>query len=428
MADKEYLHMDILDPKVLAIVLAGGKGSRLMPLTSHRAKPAVPFGAYHRIIDFVLSNLVNGGYDDILVITQYRSKGLDGYLRTAWDGGLSAGPVPGRRVRVTPLPSRQAPGGNGGSADALHRNLDAIESCAPEHVLLFGADHVYRMDPRQMLAQHVAHGAGVTVAAVRQPIALADQFGVIDAASDGRRIEAFREKPADAAGLPDAPDQVYASMGNYAWRTDALLAALRADAADPASAHDVGGNLIPAMVAQGSAGVYDFTGNRIPGTSRRGYGYWRDVGTLDAYHEAHMDVLGADPLFDLANPHWPIGAPGALRPAPSREAGPGSVVGPGVMIAGSVHRSVLSSGVRVDRSAQVDSCVLMDDVHVGAGCVIRNAVVDQGVTLAPGTRIGLDAEADRARYTVTEGGVVIVGRPALPGSSPILQSAQLAGV
>ena len=420
--------MDTPNSNALAVVLAGGQGSRLMPLTAHRAKPAVPFGAHHRIIDFVLSNLVNGGYADILVITRYRNKGLDGYLRATWDGRPCPGGTPGRTVRVTPLPSRQVPGEGSGSADALYRNLAAIEAGAPEHILLFGADHVYRMDPRQMLDQHVAHGAGVTVAAVRQPIGLAGRFGVIDAAADGRRIAAFREKPARAVGLPDAPDQVYASMGNYAWRTDALVEALRADAANPASAHDVGGDLIPAMVAVGAAGVYDFTGNRVPGTHAGGRGYWRDVGTLDAYHEAHMDVLSADPLFDLANPQWPIGAQDGRGPMPSsRAAGPqaagsGCVVGAGAVIAGSVNRSVLSSGVRVDRSAQVDSCVLMDGVHVGPGCVIRNAIVDHGVSLAPGTKIGVDPGADRARYTVTERGVVVVGR------SSAVRPAQLAGV
>jgi len=309
-----------------------------------------------------------------------------------------------------------------GSADALHRNLDAIEALSPDHVLVFGADHVYRMDPRQMLDQHVARGAGVTVSAVRQPIELAHQFGVIDAAADGQRIAAFREKPAHAAGLSDAPDQVFASMGNYAWRTDTLAEALRADAADPTSAHDVGGDLIPAMVARQAADVYDFTGNHVPGEVPGGRGYWRDVGTLDAYHEAQMDLLGADPVFDLADPRWPIGAPDTRGPAPVRSAADGCVVGAGAAITGSVRRSVLSPGVRVDPSAQVDSCVLMDEVRVGPGCVIRNAVVDHGVELAAGTRIGVDPEADRARYTVTEHGVVVIGR------SPEVGSAQLAGV
>lgn len=389
----------------LAVVLAGGRGSRLMPLTSHRAKPAVPFGARHRLVDVVLSNLANGGYRDILVITQYQNKSLDRYLRRAWHGQPSPGGAGPLRVRT--LPSRQTPGGNSGSADALYRNISVIESAAAEHVLLFGADHVYRMDPRQLLEQHSAYGAGVTVAAVRQPLALANQFGVIDAVADGLGIAAFREKPSEATGLADAPDLVYASMGNYAWRTGALLSALRQDAADPDSSHDVGGDLIPAMVRAGAAQVYDFTRNRIPGAGPQERGYWRDVGTLDAYHAAHMDVLGDDPAFALANPQWPIGAPrgSAAVADPNRS---GNLVVRDTSVVGEVRRSVLSSGVRVDPRARVYSSVLMDSVHIGAGCVVRNAVVDRGVRLAPGTRIGVDPGADRARYTVTPGGVVVV--------------------
>jgi glucose-1-phosphate adenylyltransferase len=396
----------------LAVVLAGGRGSRLMPLTSHQAKPAVPFGARHRLVDVVLSNLANGGYREILVITQYQNQSLDDYLRRSWHGHPSpddAGPL-----SVDTLPSRQVPGGPAGSADALYRNIDVIESAAAEHILLFGADHVYRMDPRQLMAQHAAHGAGVTVAAVRQPLALANQFGVIDAAANGLGIAAFREKPASATGLADAPDQVYASMGNYAWRTDALLDALRQDAVDPDSSHDVGGDLIPAMVAAGSAQVYDFTRNRIPGAAPREQGYWRDVGTLDAYHAAHMDVLGDDPLFALSNPEWPIGAPLSQRREAARTVLSGNVVARDISVSGSVRRSVISPGVHVAPTARVDSSVLMDSVHIGEGCIVRNAVLDRGVRLAPGTRIGVDLEADRARYTVTQGGVVVVGQRSRP--------------
>ncbi|HTJ71708.1 MAG TPA: glucose-1-phosphate adenylyltransferase [Actinospica sp.] len=401
-----------LPSSALAVVLAGGRGSRLMPLTSHRAKPAVPFGARHLLIDVVLSNLANGGYRHILVVTQYQNRSLDDYLRRSWHEQPSpdgAGPL-----RVHTLPSRQVPGGPAGSADALYRNIDAIESAAAEHVLLFGADHVYRMDPRQLMRQHAAHGAGVTVAAVRQPLALANQFGVIDAAADGVGIAAFREKPSCATGLVDAPDQVYASMGNYAWRTDALLSALRDDAADPHSSHDVGGDLIPAMVSAGSAQVYDFTRNRVPGATPREQGYWRDVGTLDAYHAAHMDVLGEDPVFALSNPEWPIGAPLGRRLAVTSTVRSGSVVARDTAVSGSVRRSVLSSGVHVAPTARVDSSVLMDSVHIGEDCIVRNAVLDRDVRLAPGTRIGVDLEADRARYTVTQGGVVVVGHRSHP--------------
>ncbi|HEU5355141.1 MAG TPA: glucose-1-phosphate adenylyltransferase [Actinocrinis sp.] len=401
--------------KVLAIVLAGGRGTRLMPLTANRSKPDIPFGPRHRIIDFVLSNLVNGGYRDIVVITQYQNQSLDYYLRTAWHGRMvhepaGAGGTSGS-VRVTPVPSRQAPGADGGSADALYRNLDVIENAAPDHVLLFGADHVYRMDPRHLLDEHVAQGSGVTVAAVRQPLAIADQLGVIDVAAEGRKIAAFREKPADATGLPDAADQVYASMGNYAWRADALVDALRSDAANTGSGHDIGGDLVPAMVAAGWAGVYDFATNPMSGSGAHGRGYWRDVGTLDAYHAAHMDVLGDEPVFDLADPAWPIGVPDAKCPASS---GPGTDTGnlmaPDVTVAGTVHRSVLSPGVRINRAAWVESSILMNDVQVGAGCLIRNAIIDRGANIAPGTQIGVDQRADRHRYTVTTHGIVIVAQ------------------
>jgi len=401
--------------RILAIVLAGGEGKRLMPLTSDRAKPAVPFGGIYRLIDFVLSNLVNGGYLKIVVLTQYKNHSLDRHISRTWRMSTMLGNY------VTPVPAQQRRGPHwfAGSADAIFQNLNLIDDEQPEHVIVFGADHIYRMDPRQMVAQHVESGVGVTVAAVRQPRSLAGQFGVISTNSGGDRIEAFLEKPADAPGLPNSPDEVYASMGNYVFRTSALIRAVTEDAMDPTSTHDIGGNIIPRLVAAGQAGVYDFSKNEVPGPAGREPSYWRDVGTLDSFYEAHMDLISASPAFNLYNRSWPIYTLQDSWP-PARFVGGTegvtghaveSMISGGVQIAGSVERSVLSPGVSVGRNARVEGCVLLDGVRVGQDAAVRNAILDKHVVVPDGFRLGFSpADADLPRVTVTEEGIRVVSK------------------
>jgi glucose-1-phosphate adenylyltransferase len=405
-------------PGVLTMVLAGGEGKRLAPLTADRAKPAVPFGGNYRLIDFALSNLVNGGYRRIVVLTQYKSHSLDRHIAVTW----ALSPLLGNYVTPVPAQMRRGPRWFAGSADAIYQNFNLLYDERPDHVIVFGADHIYRMDPRQMVERHVESGAGVTVAALRAPLDQADQFGVIETAPDGRRIAAFREKPKDAVGLPDAPDQVYASMGNYVFSADALMDAVTQDAADPTSAHDVGGNLIPMLVERGEAQVYDFSENEVPGATPRDRGYWRDVGTLDAFWEAHMDLISVDPVFNLYNRDWPILTwQEPLPPAKFVFADPDrmghaldSMVCAGVVVSGGeVSRSVLSPSVLVHSYARVEESVLMPGVEVGRDAIVRRAIVDKHVQIAPGARIGVDAEADRARFTLSDGGVVVIGKGAV---------------
>ncbi len=289
-------------PHVLGIVLAGGAGKRLMPLTADRAKPAVPFGGAYRLIDFVLSNLVNAGLRRVAVLTQYKSHSLDRHITTTW----RMSPLLGDYVTAVPAQQRLGPRWFTGSADAIYQSLNLIKDEQPEYVVVFGADNVYRMDPMQMVLQHIETGAAVTVAGIRQPRSIAHQFGVIEAGQDGVRIQRFLEKPPDPPGIPGDLDSSYVSMGNYVFTTDALVEALRADAADEGSVHDMGGNIIPMLVGQGTACVYDFDLNVVPGATDRDRGYWRDVGTLDAYHDAHMDLVSVHPIFNLYNRRWPI--------------------------------------------------------------------------------------------------------------------------
>jgi len=402
--------------RILSIVLAGGEGKRLMPLTADRAKPAVPFAGIYRLIDFVLSNLVNAGYRKIVVLTQYKSHSLDRHISATWR--LSA--MLGNYIAPVPAQQRLGPRWFAGSADAIYQSLNLIGDERPDYVIVFGADHIYRMDPSQMVKQHIESGAGVTVAAIRQPIKLADQFGVIETANDHRLISAFREKPTDAKGLADDPEQVYASMGNYVFSTDALLDALRRDAMDPSSKHDMGGNIIPMLADRGEAQVYDFGDNDVAGSTERDRDYWRDVGTLDSFYDAHVDLISAHPVFNLYNNDWPIyTAHEPLPPAKFVHAEKGrlghavnSFVSSGAVVSGArVDRSILSPWVTVHSYAEVTGSVLMNNVSVGRNAIVRNSIVDKNVVIPEGARLGVDPEEDRARgFVVSEGGITVVGK------------------
>ncbi len=397
-------------PKVLALVLAGGEGKRLMPLTMDRAKPAVPFGGTYRLIDYVLSNLANAGLRQICVLTQYKSHSLDRHISLTWRMSTMLGNY------VTPVPAQQrlGPRWYQGSADALFQSMNLFGDENPDYVVVFGADNIYRMDVSQMVTAHIDGGLSCTVAGIRVPRKQASAFGVIDAGPDNK-INAFLEKPADPPGLADDPESSFASMGNYIFTTDALIAALYADADNPDSRHDMGGDIIPAFVAQGDAQVYDFTSNQVPGASGRDGSYWRDVGTIEAYHEAHMDLVSVDPVFNLYNEEWPIWTypvqmPGAKFVLHGRAED--SIVSPGSIISGaSVHRSVLSPNVRAAEGATIEESVILNNAHVGPRARIRRAILDKNVVVPDGCHVGVDAEADRARgYTVSEGGITVVGK------------------
>jgi glucose-1-phosphate adenylyltransferase len=400
-----------------ALVLAGGEGKRLWPLTADRAKPAVPFGGNYRLIDFALSNLVNGEFRRIAVLTQYKSHSLDRHLATTW----SLSPLLGNYVASVPAQMRHGPRWYAGSADAIYQSLNLIHDERPDYIVVFGADHIYRTDPRQMIEQHLESGAGLTVAGIRIPIDQAHQFGVIEPTADGRTIKAFHEKPAAPVGLPDAPDRVLASMGNYVFDANVLIDVVTGDAQDEDSTHDIGHDIIPRLVAQRAAEVWDFAESRVPGVSGREHSYWRDIGTLDAYYEAHMDLISAEPAFNLYNEQWPIFKPHEPLPAakfvhekPGRTGmALDSMVCAGVVVSGGVVRgSVLSPGVRVHSGADVDYCVLLHGVDVGRGAIVRNAIVDKSVRIAPGARIGIDPEADRERFHVSQGGIVVIAKGA----------------
>ncbi|MDP3712678.1 MAG: glucose-1-phosphate adenylyltransferase [Mycobacteriales bacterium] len=403
-------------PRVLGIVLAGGEGKRLAPLTADRAKPAVPFAGIYRLVDFVLSNLVNADYLRIVVLTQYKSHSLDRHITTTWRMSTLLGNY------VTPVPAQQRLGPQwfAGSADAIHQSLNLVYDEKPDHVVVFGADHVYRMDPAQMVEQHIASGAGVTVAGIRVPRSEASGFGVIQTGSDGRTIEAFLEKPTDPPGLPDDPNTVYASMGNYVFTTEALLEAVKIDADDVGSVHDMGGNIIPMLTSKGMAQVYDFSDNVVPGATERDRGYWRDVGTLDSYYDAHMDLVSIHPVFNLYNRQWPIltSAP-SLPPAKFvfEEAGRtghavDSLVSQGVILSGgTVRKSVVSPGVRVHSGAEASGSVLLHNVDIGRGARVQRAILDKNVVVEPGAKVGFDPEHDRARgLKVTDSGVAVAGK------------------
>jgi glucose-1-phosphate adenylyltransferase len=399
-------------PRVLSIVLAGGEGKRLMPLTMDRAKPAVPFGGTYRLIDFVLSNLANAELRQIAVLTQYKSHSLDKHISLTWRMSTMLGNY------VTPVPAQQrlGPRWYQGSADAIYQSMNLIRDEEPDYVVVFGADNIYRMDVEQMLDAHIDGGIGCTVAGIRVPRSQASAFGVIDAGSDNK-IKEFLEKPPDPPGLPDDPEASFASMGNYIFSTGALMEALIADAEDDDSRHDMGGDIIPSFVSRGDGQVYDFTANEVPGSTERDKAYWRDVGTLDAYHEAHMDLVSVDPVFNLYNLEWPIWTypvqmPGAkfTMEGVARD----SIVSPGCIVSGgAIETSVISPNVQVDENAKVDHSVILSHTTIGRGAVIHRAILDKHVTVEEGAKVGVDAEADEARgFYISEGGITVVAKGA----------------
>jgi glucose-1-phosphate adenylyltransferase len=404
------------EASVLGIVLAGGAGTRLSPLTADRAKPAVPFGGVYRLIDFALSNLANGGIRKICVLTQYKSHSLDRHISTTWRMSSLLGNY------VTPVPAQQRLGPHWytGSADAIFQSMNLINDEQPDIVIVFGADHVYRMDPMQMIDHHVQNGAGVTVAAIPVPRNEASAFGIVSVMPDGRTIDAFLEKPADPPPMPGNPEMSYSSMGNYVFDTSVLVDALVKDAADDSSRHDIGGNIIPNLVQNGIAQAYDFMLNEVPGATERDAGYWRDVGSLESYFDAHMDLCAVEPIFNLYNDKWPI-----LTHVPSlppskfvHDAGDrvgraiDSLVSPGVIISGGlVRQSVLSPGVRVNSWATVERSVLLHNTKVGRNALIRDAIIDKNVTVPEWAQVGVDKEHDRARgFVVSASGITVVGK------------------
>jgi glucose-1-phosphate adenylyltransferase len=406
--------------RIFGMVLAGGEGKRLMPLTADRAKPAVPFGGSYRLIDFALSNLINSGLRRIVVLTQYKSHSLDRHISETWRMSTLLGGY------VASVPAQQRLGKRwfSGSADAILQSMNLLSDETPDIVVVVGADHVYRMDFDQMIEDHIKSGRGVTVAAIRQPLALATQFGVIEVDdNDPTKIAAFREKPKDPKGLIDSPNEALVSMGNYVFTAQALIDAIEHDGMLENSSHDMGGDIVTWMVSRDDASVYDFTYNEIPGSTERDHSYWRDVGTIESYYESHMDLISVMPVFNLYNNEWPIFTQQInLPPAKFVHDGEGnqgrttdSIVSLGTVISGGiVERSVLSPQVRVHSRALVTDSVLLDKVQIGRDCTVRRAILDKGVVVADGASIGVDRQRDLDRgFTVTDSGITVVGKGVL---------------
>ncbi|MFS4506074.1 glucose-1-phosphate adenylyltransferase [Clavibacter sp. Sh2141] len=403
--------------KIFGIVLAGGEGKRLMPLTADRAKPAVPFGGQYRLIDFALSNLINSGLTQIVVLTQYKSHSLDRHVSQTWRLNQMLNSY------IASVPAQQRLGKRwfSGSADAILQSLNLINDEKPDIVVVVGADHVYRMDFSQMIDAHIASGRGATVAAIRQPIELADQFGVIDTdPANPAAIRAFLEKPKDPVGLDDSPGEVLASMGNYVFDTDQLIDAVRRDGENAESAHDMGGDIVPWFVEQGNAGVYDLNRNEVPGANDRDRYYWRDVGTIESFFDAHQDLISALPVFNLYNKDWPIFSQ-QLNSPPAKfvrdaQGNTGTMIDSitslgGVISGAHVERSVLGPWVIAESGSRIVDSIVFDKVHIGAGADIRRAILDKDVEVAPGATVGVDHDRDRERgFTVTDGGITVVGK------------------
>lgn len=403
-----------MELRVLAFVLAGGKGTRLYPLTKERAKPAVPFGGRYRIVDFVLSNLVNSGIYSIYVLIQFKSQSLLQHLREGWEfSGIL------RNQFIIPVPAQMRSAGETwyrGTADAIFQNINLIEQADPHLVVIFGADHIYRMNIRDMIEFHERKRAQVSIASIPVEKKFASEFGVIETASDGR-ILGFHEKRADAPTMPGDSERVYASMGNYIFTTSVLLKALYDDAADEDSSHDFGRDILPKMIARNDMFAYDFQTNRIPGDPADQVVYWRDVGTIEAYFDANMDLRAVKPELNLYNRHWPLRTAGYSDPPPKftfdEEGRRGSamdaiVSGGAILSGGTVRNSVIGRGVRVHTGALVEDSVVFDNCDIGRHSKVRRAILDKNVRVPEGATIGYDLERDRKYHHVTETGIVVV--------------------
>ena len=400
--------------RVLAFVLAGGKGTRLYPLTKERAKPAVPFAGRYRIVDFVLSNLLNSGIFSIYVLTQFKSQSLLQHMREGWEvTGLL------KNNFIIPVPAQMRTPEEDwyrGTADAIYQNINLVEQADPSVVIIFGADHIYRMNIRQMIEFHVNKRASATVAAIPVPKEYASEFGVIEAHADGS-VVAFHEKRADAPTMPGDPNRVYASMGNYIFSTELLVRELYADAQNPDSDHDFGKNILPGLIGRADLYAYDFQTNQIPGDPIGMENYWRDVGTLDAYYEASMDLRSVSPALNLYNRQWPLRTAG-FSDAPAkfvfdedgrRGMAIDSIVAGGSIISGGmVKGSVVGRGVRVHTDAIVEDSVLFDNCDIGRHARVRHAILDKNVKIPEGVKIGYNLEEDRKRYFVTDSGIVVI--------------------
>jgi glucose-1-phosphate adenylyltransferase len=403
-----------MELRVLAFVLAGGKGTRLYPLTKERAKPAVPFGGKYRIVDFVLSNLIHSGLHSIYVLIQFKSQSLLQHLRDGWQFGSLL-----TRQFIIPVPAQMRSADETwyqGTADAIWQNENLIEQANPHVVAIFGADHIYRMDIRQMIEFHERKKAAVTVAAIPVPRNMASEFGVIEVDADSS-ILAFHEKRKDAPTIPGDPDRVYASMGNYIFSTPALLEELAMDAAREQSSHDFGRDILPGMIGRAPLYAYDFRTNVIPGERPDKAAYWRDVGTIDAYYEANMDLRSVDPELNLYNRHWPLITAGYTDPPAKfvfdeegrRGQAINSVVSGGTILAGgTVRNSVVGRYVVVHSGALVEDSVVFDNCDVGRRARVRRAILDKNARIPEGASIGFDAENDRRFYHVTDSGIVVV--------------------
>ncbi|NNB91500.1 glucose-1-phosphate adenylyltransferase [Corallococcus exiguus] len=400
--------------KLLAMILAGGAGTRLEPLTRERAKPAVPFGGRYRIIDFVLSNFANSGVYRMKVLTQYKSDSLNNHLSRAWR--MTA--FLGHYVEAVPAQMRTGVDWYKGSADAIYQNLNIITDEEPDHIFVFGADHVYRMDTRKMLDFHIERKAACTVAAIPVPIEQGHEFGIIDVGPDGRMLQ-FLEKPKNPPPMPGNPKMCLASMGNYLFTTDTLVKQVVRDAADEKSAHDFGKSIISQLYKHEPVYVYDFAQNTVAGQEDKERGYWRDVGNIDVYYQSNMDLVEVDPTFNLYNDRWPIHTqPNNYPPAKfvfadkeNRRVGSAtdSLVAEGCIISGGqVHRSVLSPKVRVNSYSEVEDSILFENVTIGRRCRIKRAIIDKNVEIPPGMTIGYDPVEDKRRFHVTSGGVVVI--------------------